>query len=446
MYQEPALTQHEPIARNPRVVLLIFLSVFISSITFFNSPFEGYLHYIIFLILLPGFYSAFGFPKVPLQILSLPFIIGILEILAGNNTGALFFKIFIGVLLSSTFYFYVIKYFDDDAVTIFKLFLYGCYLTAVLGIIQVICFNLGIVPGYNYRWLLNKWSVVPGAIWGIRMNSLYPEASQCAIMLGPAAFVTIYNLIFRTDHFISRRKGIVILIALFLTTSSTGFIGLLFSMLLLAINFARFGTFLAFASVGLGMGFLLYNGIPEVQRRVDSAVGLWVNNDFSVENVNSSSFVLYNNFHIAFTNLKENPLMGTGLGSHAIAFDKYTLTKRAGILNITFNKFDANSLFLRLVSETGLIGITLAMMFIFRFHVRKSKDRSGKELWLISNALLVIILMYLIRQGNYFLNGFPLFVWLYYYVYLKSKSNEAESLTTEFTELNHQNENPLVRN
>lgn len=416
-----SLPLQEQSEQNTRVVILIFLSVFISSITFFNSPFEGYLHYIIFLILLPGFYARFGFPKVTLQILSLPFIMGILQILAGNNTSALFFKIFIGVLLSVTFYFYVIKYFNDDAELIFKLFMYGCYLTAILGIIQVISFNIGFTPGYNYRWLLNKWSVVPGAIWGIRMNSIYPEASQCAIMLGPAAFVTMYNLIFGTDHFISRRKGLVILLALILTTSSTGYIGLLFSFILLSINFARVGTFLAFAAVAMGLSFLVYNSIPEVQKRVDSGIGLWVNNDFSVENVNSSSFVLYNNFHIAFTNLKQNPMMGTGLGSHAIAFDKYTLTGRSGILNITFNKFDANSLFLRLVSETGLIGISLALLFIFRFHVRKSKDHSGRSLWLISNALLVIILMYMVRQGNYFLNGFPLFIWLYYYVYLKNK-------------------------
>jgi hypothetical protein len=242
-------------------------------------------------------------------------------------------------------------------------------------------------------------------------------------MLGPAAFVTLYNLIFRTDHFINRRQGIIVLLALILTTSSTGYIGLLISMLLLAVNFARIGTFIAFASVAIGLGFLVYNSIPEVQRRVDSGIGLWVNNDFSVENVNSSSFVLYNNYQIAFRNLRENPLMGTGLGSHAIAFEKYTLTREAGILEINFNKFDANSLFLRLVSETGLIGVSVALLFIFRFHVRKSRDKSGKELWLASNAILIIILMYMIRQGNYFLNGFPLFVWLYYYIHIKSRGN-----------------------
>ena len=439
------ISKENPVTRNPRVVFLIFLSIFISSITFFNKPFEGYLHYIIFLILLPGFYSSFGFPKAPLQILSIPFVVGVLEILAGNNTTALFFKIFIGVLLSSTFYFYVIRYFEEDTETLFKLFLYGCYITAIIGIVQVISYNIGFTPGYNYRWLLNKWSVVRGAVWGIRMNSIYPEASQCAIMLGPAAFVTMYNLVYGTDYFLSRGKGLIILLAMVLTTSSTGFIGLFFCLILLAINFARIGTFIAVTAVAMGLGFVVYNSIPEVQKRVDSAIGLWVDKDFSVENVNSSSFVLFNNYHISFRNLREHPLMGTGLGSHALAFEKYTLTRQAGILDINFNKFDANSLFLRLVSETGLIGVSLAILFLFRFHVSRNKDQSGKQLWMISNGILVIILMYMVRQGNYFLNGFPFFIWLYYYVYLKSRP--AELKESEAGDNTHQqNQESFVRN
>ena len=81
-----------------RITLLIFISVFVSSITFFNSPFEGYLHYIIFLILLPGFYARFGVPKTPLKLLFIPLVLGILQIYSGNNTWAGFMKIFIGVL------------------------------------------------------------------------------------------------------------------------------------------------------------------------------------------------------------------------------------------------------------------------------------------------------------------------------------------------------------
>ena len=137
--------------------------------------------------------------------------------------------------------------------------------------------------------------------------------------------------------------------------------------------------------------------------------------------MNSSSFVLYNNYHIAFENFKDNPIAGTGLGSHAVAFEKYSLTKQAGILNIEFNKSDANSMFLRLLSETGLIGILFILIFIFKFYVIRSKIHPESNHWIVGSAVLVIIILYLLRQGNYFINGFPIFMWIYYYNYVDFK-------------------------
>lgn len=99
--------------------VMIFLSVFISSITFFKEPFEGYFHYIIFLLLLPGFMSRFGMPKKIPGLMALPLLAGILGIFMGNNTWDLFLKIFIGVLLSASFYGYVMEYFEFDTEKIF---------------------------------------------------------------------------------------------------------------------------------------------------------------------------------------------------------------------------------------------------------------------------------------------------------------------------------------
>jgi hypothetical protein len=207
-------------------------------------------------------------------------------------------------------------------------------------------------------------------------------------------------------------------LATILTTSSTGYIGLFISGILIIINYAKISNFIAAAVLFLAIGSLLYGNVPEVKSRVDSGLGLWVDEDFSRENVNSSSFVLYNHYHIAVENFKANPLAGTGLGSHVIAFEKYSLTKQAGILNIDFNKSDANSMFLRLLSETGLLGILFIFIFIFKFYVIRSRTNIDYKHWNIGNAVLVIIILYLLRQGNYFINGFPIFMWIYYYNYI----------------------------
>jgi hypothetical protein len=40
----------------------------------------------------------------------------------------------------------------------------------------------------------------------------------------------------------------------------------------------------------------------------------------------------------------------------------------------------------------------------------------------VGSAVLVIIILYLLRQGNYFINGFPIFMWIYYYNYVDFKN------------------------
>lgn len=416
------------------ITILIFISVFVSSITFFTEPFEGYFHYLIFLVLLPYFIAKFGLPGKPLQIFILPLIIGIVQVVLGNNTWELLIKVFVGLSISTLFYYYVLLYYKLNVERIFELYLNGAVIISVIGLVEFVSFILHFTPGYNYSWLFNKWGIVPGE-FGIRVNSIFSEASQFAIMLGPASFVAIYSLLPGSPLLLHRWQSIVILVTLLLTTSSTGYLGLFFIVFLLMLNYGRIGIFFVGLLVMIGGGTLLYNTVDAFRSRVDTSIGLWVNDDLSINNVNSSSFVLYNNYHVALENFKENFLTGTGLGSHPIAFDKYSITKRTDIIDIKFNKADGNSLFVRLLSETGLIGIVFIFWVIFKFFVRRNPLEPDNHLWLVSNSALVIILLYMLRQGNYFLNGFPLFMWLYYFSsQLHTGKEEVEQDEDEETE------------
>jgi len=408
--------------------VLIFLSIFVSSITFFREPFEGYFHYLIFLILFPPFIGNFGFPRQAMLLLVVPLFVGILEILMGNNTWALFFKIFLGVMLSASFYYYVIQYYEMDTEKMFRLYLKGAVIVCYIGLVQFVSYIIHFSPGYNYGWLFNKWAIVPGG-FGFRVNSIFSEASQFAIVISPACFVAIHNLIPGTNSFVlTRFQSIAVLVTLLLTTSTTGYIGLFIILFLFILNYGQIIYFL----IGIGFTILganvLYNNVPEFKTRVDTSIGLWITGEFSTENINSSSFVLFNNYHIALENFKGNFITGTGLGSHPIAFDKYSLTNETGYLDIHFNKADGNSLLIRLISETGLIGIIFMIVFIRRNFIRRNPYDNENPDWIISNAILVLIVLYLLRQGNYFLNGFPFFMWLYYYV---RKENERKLLEAE---------------
>ena len=403
--------------RETRTVnILIYLSIFVSSITFFKTPFEGYFHYLIFLLLLPRFISRFTFPRQILMLLLVPLFVGILQVLMGNNTWELFLKIFIGVLLSSTFYYYVMQYYEFDTKKMFGLYLKGAIIVSYIGVFQLISYRLHFRPGYDYHWILNKWGIVNGG-FGMRVNSIFSEAAQFAIVLSPACFVAIHNLIPGTNSYgLSRFQSLLIILAMILSSSSTGYIGLFIILVLFVINYGQILYFVLGIMVIIIGANVLYNNVTEFKTRVDSSLGLWISDDLSLENVNSSSFVLYNNYHIATENFKSNFITGTGLGSHPIAYERYSLTNQPGFLDFSFNKADANSMLLRLLSETGLIGIIFILVFIKRNFVGRNAYDNDNPNWIISNAILVLILLYLLRQGNYFLNGLPFFIWLYYTV------------------------------
>ncbi|MGZ3865333.1 MAG: O-antigen ligase family protein [Bacteroidia bacterium] len=398
------------------VTFMIFLSIFLgSSILLFKTPFEGYFHYVIYILLLPFFVSRFGLPKTPFKILLVPLVVGIFQIFLGNNEAFLFIKIWGGVLLSVSVYYYVMEYFDLNVEKMFKLYLTWAYWCAVIGIIQFVSYVIGFKQGYDYGFLLNKGGHAITETGLIRISSIFLEPSQLGIMMGPAAFVSLHNIFRRKNYHYKIHQSIVILIALYLSRSSTGYLGLFFAVLILGMNFGYILYVIVFIVMGYFAGLGLYNTVDEFKIRVDSSLALWVNNDLAYQNVNSSSFVLYNNAHIAWTNFKEHPFFGSSLGSHPVAYDRYSYTKSiVKVKGIEFNKQDANSMFFRLMSETGLFGLIFMFLLIFTCFVGYNGDDNDNH-WIISGAVLIIILLYLLRQGNYFLNGFPFFVWLYYH-------------------------------
>jgi hypothetical protein len=424
--------EHELSTQERNVTFLIFLSIFLgSSILLFKTPFEGYFHYVIYLMLFPFFVSRFGLPKTPFKILLIPLVVGIFEILLKNNEVFLFIKIWGGVLISVSIYYYVMEYFELDVEKMFKMYLVWAYWSAVIAIVQYVSFGIGFKLGYDYGFLLNKGGHVITDSGVIRVCSIFLEPSQLGIMLGPAAFVALFNLIRRKNYQYKIYQSLVVLVALYLSRSSTGYLGLFFAVLILGLNFGYFLYVIVFFVMGYFAALGLYNTVDEFKSRIDSSVALWVEDDLAYENVNSSSFVLYNNAHIAWENFKEHPIFGTGLGSHPVAYDKFSYTKSiVKVKGIEFNKQDANSMFFRIMSETGLLGLLALFGIIFKCFVGFNGDENDNH-WIISGATLIIILLYLLRQGNYFLNGFPFFVWLYYYNKMASLNRTEQKTETE---------------
>lgn len=398
------------------IEILIFISVFINSYIFFRSPFEGYLHYLIFLGLIPLFMLKYGYPRYLIQIFIWFIMVGVVSVASGLFPMFDFIKVFGGMFLSFTFYHYVVRYYRFNIVQLFSVYLKWSYIVAIIGIVQIISFKVGFLYGYNFRWIFNKWGVTEGGLLGMRINSVFSEPSGLAAALAPAAYVAVYNLVHKKNFVLDKKASIIILITYIISSSSTAYIGLLI-ILVLIVTTVKF----RYLIVGLGIGTALfsafYKGSSDFQSRVDSSIALWIYQDFSIENTNTSSFVLFNSFHVATESIKEYPLFGTGLGSFKSAYQKHSLTKNVEVIayDFEFNTTDGNSLFVRMLVELGLVGIFVMVVLMFKGFIYLRTEDEFIQYKIVSQAILILILLNLLRQGNYFLNGFPLFILMYYY-------------------------------
>tara|TARA_B100001287_G_scaffold237831_1_gene210985 strand:+ start:11810 stop:13087 length:1278 start_codon:yes stop_codon:yes gene_type:complete len=396
---------------------LFFIILFSSSYVFFKTPFEFYFHYIFFIALTPVFILKYGIPKLLPKLLLIPLLIGLIHVAIGNNNAFTFVKIFGGLSLTILFFYHILFLQSFDVKKLFYWYCKCCYLLSFIGVIQIFSFLIGFKFGYDFSWILNKWGVIHGGLIGIRVNSILSEPSQLGIVLSPALYVAINNLVSKTNIIINKIQSVIILVVVILTTSSVAYIGLLICILLV-FNTLKFRFLIIGLSISLLMFNISYQYVDDFRLRVDAARGLWIENDFKISNTNNSSFVLYNNLHIAAENLKSYPIFGTGLGSHETAFKNHTLTNTIINYDFEFNVKDGNSLLIRLCTETGLFGVIFVLLLCaksFIINNNISNETEISDFKLISQAIFVLIILSLIRQGNYMLNGLPLMFLIYYF-------------------------------
>lgn len=406
------------------VNLLAYLAVFLVPITFFTSPFEGYFFYIVMICLYPILILS-ELKKGKRLSVNKSFVItlfsigllGVMSILFNTNSFGSFLKNILGITFAYVFYYLLLKYNEFDYARLFSIYIKGAILIATIGILQLLSYKLDFRLGYDYSWLLNKWKYVQEGGY-IRVNSITQEPAHMIKILCPALFISIHKLFFG-NRFITYIGAVIILLATVISFSSLGMIAIFFCLLLLTANYFK-PKYIVYSSFSIP--FVIYTVVTYMEGftlRLESAINILKGETVSIQNVDLSTFTLYNNFVVGLSSFKQNILIGGGLGSHPVSFKKYSLLSGATELTgyVDLNTQDAASFFTRTMSEFGSIGLVAVFIFLFKFYVRRNK-RLPKEAdfyWLISNSILVLFIMSLIRYGHYFLYGLPIFIFTYYY-------------------------------
>ncbi len=424
----------EEVTSNFWIILFIYLSIFVSSYVFFKEPFEFQFGYLIYIVLLPGFITRFGINRSMFFIFLTLLVSGLANIAFDNNTPQQFFKVFTGLFLSYFFYYYVVLQFNYNVEQLFKWYLKGAYISALIGVFQFVSFQVGFVAGYNYSWILNKWGFIPGNNFGIRVNSIFGEPTYLGAVLSAAFFVSVYNLVRKESYFLSKFQSAVIIVIYILSFSGLGQAGIFLSLLFLAISFGLARYIFILIPAVIIIFTVLHTNSKDFRERYDGTVDLFTTGKFELGKTHGSSFILYNNYVVALKNFEGNFLFGTGIGSHPIAFEKYSQGHEIKAYGFNLNSADANSMLLRLISETGLFGVIIFLYITIKCYIRRDPNHETNH-WLISNSVLIMILLNLFRQGHYFINGFPFFVIIYYFNSISYKNYLEEKRLSEIDSL-----------
>lgn len=413
---------------NYLLVLTIFLDAFI-LIEYPVNVYAYYLIYIVFIILYIVWYKQIKIPATFfIAFLSLTFISLVVTSINGIG-GGLVVKQFILISFVSMVFYLLIRINNYDIIRIFKYYIDIAFFISILGLLQEVLFVFGFSGQYEYK-----------------VTSIVSEPAHLAIALTPAFYMAVgYFLINRRDFYFSKRKLYTIVACYFLTFSGVAFIGVVICLAIFLLEkfvfnlqsgfFKRFVLSLSFFAVIFIFVVSAYH-IPALKMRIDDTLKV-ITTDESIpaDKINLSTFALYSNFMVTTESLKRNLFFGSGIGTHGINYDKYIgnffpddyLWRK-----MELNREDANSLMLRLLSETGIVGTVIFLIFLFKniipYKDSYLKNPENFHFWLINNGILASIILRLIRFGNYTVLGFPFFLFLFFLSYRWYNINKKKKI------------------
>jgi len=353
-------------------------------------------------------------------------ILSLYNVYLGYDKIELLLKQVFGICASAFWFYTLIRINNNDVKRLFTVYLNIAFVVASIGLIQEASYLLHFGPGYDYSSFLPYWTFHPTQKL-LRINSILPEPAGFCVVMAPALFVSICSLVEKGKYTLSRLKSIIVIVSFILSLSSTGYLGLIIALLLIMCRYRRFRDSVTIIILGVMFLILAFNISVDFRSRVTDSFNILTKRS-SLAKVNLSTFALAKNALVACDVFKAKPIIGAGLGSHELSFKKFDLKfsrVEGGADNI--NMQDAGSLLIRFVSEMGLLGLLLFLVFMKKFYL-SSKNNTDGYLWVINNSILVLFIVRLFRVGHYFSDGFFFFFWLYYFTKIMSPKGKLDSV------------------
>src|SRR5437879_5053336 len=224
-----------------------------------------------------------------------------------------------GITIFSTALFSYFRLNGDQILKTLGWFLRLMFYLSLLAIAQETAYLVHFRPLYDINYLLPGVGVGPITREGpfLRVFSFFAEPGHFAIALTPAVYVAVNALFFSKRFFYTRFQAVTVVVALVLTFSGVGYVGLLLCLLVGAGRRRALRAFLLLGAAGAA-GFLL---VLNFRGRLTTMFELLARGDAAEGNV--SSFNLFVNAQVAWASFLGHWLWGSGLGSHFVSYSTY---------------------------------------------------------------------------------------------------------------------------
>ena len=297
----------------------------------------------------------------------------------------------LGIAVVGIYFYNLIKILDLDVVI--KTYLNFSFVVVIIGYVLFLI-------GYNPFSHFNN---------DPRLMSILKEPAHYVVVVIPACYYFLKNK--------NYLKFFITFISILLSTSSLGIIGCSLMFVLPYLNLKKILVFLALLPVFFLLFVQTYNNFDPFKLRVDDTFNSLkaIKTGKFKEETNWSSHALISNLFVLNKNISDHPF-GSGIGSHFYMFtEEYGKAMRAPQYLIVqdldkSNATDANSLFTRMVSELGILGIIIILWSVYYLRYTFTSNQL-----LFSQGIAIYLILKLIRDGHYFPPELYFFIWIMFF-------------------------------
>lgn len=366
-----------------------------------------------------------------LIIIAIVFLWSIISITINNYELSKFFQQFILLVTVALSYSYILSILKNQYHILFAKYINIMFVISCLGLLQFIIFFIfhfdilffsleGIKPSYSEGQF-------------IKVSSIMREPGYLGSSLSPVIAFIIFD---KNYFFKNKLKSILIFITFLLTFASISYTILaliLFTKFILRLRKnARIIILIIFGTIA--SIFSYFNFVKEYDGAVEdgffSAIFVKLSETINADNakfadsyeeMNASTYALLVNKWVA-TNAPSR-MFGTGLGTHEQSYKKLYSNNAYELYGL--NSEDGYSLYNRIFSEFGYLGLVLLFIFLLKYLNTKN---------IINLSVLFFIIAGIIRGGHYTMYGTVMFFYLYY---LTSKFNNRYELMNRQSKQNY---------